>query len=238
MKYLTLIVCFFIPAFLYPEALDVSARINSDKVILRNGPSRTAAAIDTLALGEVVKILEKANSYEVIYKCQYDWYQVAIGSKRGWVYGQFLSNVVDSQWKRIRAPSNYALRVPRSWRLEGTIVYDVLDRKVMEFFSSNSYQGNLLQFYLDSLKTEPVLITPRTVVDTRQFTLGKIPGYRVHTRIAAEGGCPAWVVVWDPVVYLLPTHSDTFHSFAVYLRNDSDAPDLKLADSIASSLEK
>ncbi len=62
-----------------------------DKVVLREKPSSTSEALDTLSIGQKVKIVEKSNELMKINGQDSPWYKIKVNGKTGFVLGGLIA---------------------------------------------------------------------------------------------------------------------------------------------------
>lgn len=62
-----------------------------DRVVLRIGPSKESASVDTLSIGSAVKIVEKTDQYGQMGGMDWCWYKVKAGKKNGYILASLIS---------------------------------------------------------------------------------------------------------------------------------------------------
>jgi hypothetical protein len=66
-------------------------RLYGDRVVLRDKPSSTATAMDTLSIGSEVQIVQKTEEKSSLNGLDWNWYKVKVGRKTGYILGGLIA---------------------------------------------------------------------------------------------------------------------------------------------------
>lgn len=214
----------------------LTAIVLKDGINLRKSPNVSAPVVLVLPKGAILSLLAKSSEPIQIYKCPHYWFQASYGQQTGWVYGEFLTDFIDTNRRSYTTEEKglkIEMSIPQSWNGDSSVLSDAAGAKIMETSPPDEVHGDFETAIRAKYKAFENSEHPYQIYSITKIPHPKFTVFRVITETGFEGGCPNWAGQWYPVGYYFQTSGTQYLDISFYLRDIKDKEKIVLFDEIA-----
>ena len=200
----------------------------------------SAPVVALLPKGAILTLLGKSAEQVKVYKCSHYWFQASYEKQTGWVYGEFLTDFVDTNrksYQKVEKDLKIEMLIPKSWTGDSSVLSDAAGKKIMETSPPDEINGDFETEIRAKYKSFENSEHPYKVYSVTRVPNTKLLVFRVITETGFEGGCPNWAGQWYPVSYYFHISGSRYFDISFYLRDINDGTNLALFDEIAKTVE-